>query len=212
MNKWIVRSVAGVTLAAMGVAAGIATAQQGDRGMGRGGDGYYGNYEDGQGMRRHGRGRGEMGHRGGRRGGRGQVLAMFDIVDANGDGSIDATEAENARAQIFAAMDADSDGKVTGEELVAFRMRMRAESAIARLDKDGDGALSIDEAPLRGQQFGAGVMRFDLDEDGVVTKTEMELAMQGGRGGRGGRDGRGRFGPGPATNAPDGAETPAAEE
>lgn len=178
MNKWFKRGVAGAALLAIG--AGVAIAHSGGRG------GYDHGDRDGRGYHRmH-----DDHERGGRRhhGRQARTLALFDIVDANGDGGVDAAEFENARQQIFATMDADSDGFVSAEELAAFRMRMRAAAAIQRLDEDGDGLLSIDEAPIPERRF-ARVERFDLDENGVVTKTELELAMERGRHGRGGRRG-----------------------
>ena len=176
MKKYLIASVAGAAI----VAAGVAIAHPN---WGRGDDGgrHGGYYEDGRFERGHGRKHGRWGHdRRGRgemrRGGRGaRMEALFDELDANGDGSLTKEEVENAKTRRFELMDANSDGFVEAEEIVAYRMKRRAEAMIKRLDKDGDGKLSLEEAP---QRRTPSFDRFDLDENGAVTKTEIEQAMK----------------------------------
>lgn len=107
------------------------------------------------------------------------MMAMFEQADADGDGGLSAAEIEAARAARFAEMDADGSGGVDAAELAMWRIKQRAEREIKRRDANSDGVLQLDELPNRG----ARLMRFDLDENGVVTKTELQLA-QGRRGGR----------------------------
>lgn len=135
------------------------------------------------------------GHRGdgfGRAGGgdRGARLErMFERADQNGDGVVTMAEIQQSRASTFAEIDVDADGGVTAEELVAWRMTNRAERAVARFDDNGDGVLSLEEFPFRGDRMA----RFDLNEDGEITRAELELVreMRGGRGGARWRDGDG---------------------
>ncbi len=188
MKRWVLLSAAGAALVAVGVGAAIAESDW-RRGDGRWHDdrGYQRYMDDDEDYREYGRrGWRERGehrrgrrHRGPRDGA--MALATFDVIDANGDGAISIEELDNARAQVFAAMDANGDGGVDAEELLAYRMRLRAEAAVIRLDENGDGALSIDEIRFRTPRL----ERFDLDENGEVTKTELRLALRGRRGWRG---------------------------
>ena len=110
---------------------------------------------------------------------------MFDEADVDGDGALTQDEIDGFKANRFAAMDANADGKVAADELVAYRMMQRAKRQISRMDQDGDGLLSIDELPDRTPPFA----RFDLDQNGSVTKAELELARETMRGMRGDRRG-----------------------
>lgn len=77
----------------------------------------------------------------------------------------------------FAAADADSDGKVTAEELQSWRA-----ARAAALDADGDGRISADElvaAQMRAAEARATaraermIARFDTDGDGLITAAEL---------------------------------------
>jgi polyisoprenoid-binding protein YceI len=54
-------------------------------------------------------------------------------------------------AQFFASRDADKDGKLSGDEISE---RMRED--LDEIDKDGDGAISLEEFQARMQRFGGG--------------------------------------------------------
>jgi hypothetical protein len=58
-------------------------------------------------------------------GGRRDPARMFQMMDANGDGFIDAAEIDALSARRFQRMDADGDGKVTAAEREAGRGRWR---------------------------------------------------------------------------------------
>lgn len=165
MNKTTARAIALGTVASIAVGA-VAFAQFGPRG----GHGGFGE-------------RGERGDRGAR------IEMLFERADLNGDGALTMAEIEAARAEVFAEMDADGSGGVDAAELAEWRIRQTAERAVSRRDADGDGVLSLDEIPFRAERLA----RFDLDENGEITRTELEAAMERGRFGRGGRrDGGGR--------------------
>ena len=64
--------------------------------------------------------RGVDGHPGGARMPRHMMKIMFAIVDADGDGTLSFEEVMAIHKRIFNAIDANKDGKVTLEELEAF--------------------------------------------------------------------------------------------
>ncbi|MEX2521043.1 MAG: calcium-binding protein [Paracoccaceae bacterium] len=127
------------------------------------------------------------------------VDRMFDHMDANGDGAIDADERAAAQAARFAASDADGDGKVTEAEMKEAAQRHAAERAekmasrrFARLDVNGDGGVDQSEmAEARGARHERMMKRVDADGDGLVTREEAMAAkpMRGHGGRHGGHDG-----------------------
>jgi len=146
--------------------------------------------------------------------------AMFDQIDADGDGRITPAEVESHRAARFAEVDADGDGKVTKAELEAHMLEQARERMAQRLDRmftwmdtDGDGALDVNEfGPGKGLR---GIMlRLDADGDGAVTRAELDDAaarhgpMRGhghhGDGPRGGHHGDGHRGEGHGMWGPEG--------
>ena len=125
-------------------------------------------------------------------------------ADANGDGLITREEARGHRRleASFDELDTNKDGQLDAAELNARRDAVRAErqaEATKRwqaADKDGDGALSREEAAgMRGV-----AMHFDevdANKDGKVERAEMHEFRQRNRpNGPGAGDGRGP-GPGP---------------
>ena len=153
--------------------AGAALAHGGKGGFGR----HHGGYHHGH--------HGDYGHRKGRHHRRGErIEKRFGELDADGDGLVTKAEMDAAKANRFKAMDSNGDGAVDARELVEYRMLRRAERRIARLDKNEDGKLQADELPDR-----KSLTRFDLNNDGAVSRAEIDLAMKY-RGGRHGRDGK----------------------
>lgn len=87
----------------------------------------------------------------------------FALLDLDRDGTLDWKEYRNRVSEIFFFADADSDGRVQGEEAAAlgegvavreggishadFLDEQRA--IFQRLDRDGDGRLSLAEATAR---------------------------------------------------------------
>jgi len=130
-------------------------------------------------------------------------------LDADGDGRISRDEFIGSPS-IFDRWDADKDGFVTADELAKGlaapkpapkaeprrggdgdrpggdpeRAKRQAEGLLKRLDKDGDGKLTGEEIPKRGDW-----KRADENGDGALDAGELERAMASRRGGRGrGRD------------------------
>ncbi len=71
--------------------------------------------------------------------------AMFDRVDANHDGAIDASElAASLGGRMLQRADGDGNGRITKAELEA-----GAEAMFKSMDKNGDGVITADERPQR---------------------------------------------------------------
>jgi len=110
----------------------------------------------------------------------------FAELDTNGDGRITLNEVEAQIASDFAGADGDGDGTLSEEEATAFHQARHEERRERRRERRGgddrfshhagdDGVIDQDEFAERGMQ------RFemaDLDENGSVTQTEMQLVAQ----------------------------------
>jgi Ca2+-binding EF-hand superfamily protein len=117
----------------------------------------------------------------------------FDQIDADKDGKITLAEMEAFRAARFAGADANADGNLSAEELVAMheaeraaRQLQRSTDMIAKFDTNADGALSAEELPQPGN-FDQLFDRIDTDKDGAISKAEADAAMEmmGGHRGKG---------------------------
>jgi Ca2+-binding EF-hand superfamily protein len=114
--------------------------------------------------------------------------AMFAKLDRNGDGKITKDEADQAKAdmrerkldRMFARLDANKDGQIsrTEAEQVMDRRgegagaRMGRHDLLARLDKDGDGAITQAEFDAAGD---ARFARLDRNGDGVISPDERPM-------------------------------------
>ncbi len=117
-------------------------------------------------------------HHGGDGRGKG-AMRHFDKMDQNGDGAIDAGEAEAMRARMFARLDTDGDGFVTQAEIAEKRAKRaerqaarqaRHDKRMAEMDSDGDGRVARDEfTASKGHMFD----KLDADGDGRITREEM---------------------------------------
>ena len=143
-----------------------------------------------------------------------QRMPLMMALDTDKDGSISASELENA-SKALAKLDKDGDGALSAEELRPDFAAMAREGGfppgqpgaggpmgkemMAKMfeqrDADKDGKLSGDEIPERMRE---NVSRVDENGDGAIDKSEMEKAMakmgdRAGqmRGGKGDKDGAG---------------------
>jgi Ca2+-binding EF-hand superfamily protein len=149
-----------VAVALMGaLMASAALAEQGEMGMGMGGPG---------------RDRGAM------------LAEMFDSMDADKDGKLTYAEMEAHRKAEFDAADTNKDGALSADELSAralarFQEKLadRTQAMLDNMDNDSSGSLSQDE-----MGEGPGMRNFariDADNDGAITKEEIQAGMKHGK-------------------------------
>ena len=127
--------------------------------------------------------KGEMGM-GGPGEGRGAMLTeMFDTMDADKDGKLTYAEMEAHRKAEFAAADTNGDGVLSPEELSAralarFQEKLgeRTQGMLDTMDNDGNGSLS--EAEMGEGPGMRNFARIDADNDGFVTKDEIQAGMK----------------------------------
>jgi hypothetical protein len=105
----------------------------------------------------------------GGRGGGEMFRMLFEEVDADGNGAVTQEEIDAFRAAKVAGADASGDGALSIEEFdTLYRefTRMRMVRAFQELDTDGDGVISPAEMDRR---FGRVVERMDRNGDGALT-------------------------------------------
>ena len=130
---------------------------------------------------------------------------VFSELDTNGDGQVTAEELEALHIARLSDIDTDGDGFLTAEEFQAHRAAQADERAdrrlqrmIERMDTDGDGKVSLQEAQARSPGTRM-IDRLDRNDDGAVSEEEFAQARdhgprgqgaRGDHGGKGGKDGR----------------------
>jgi len=125
--------------------------------------------------------------------------ARFMGADADGNGEMDVAElsaAITAMAEAHMAANEGGNGNRRAENM-AERLPMMVAKMIERMDRDGNGKLSVSE--MRPANLSDMFARVDSDDNGEVSAWEFEQAqaMRGegrGRGGRGGEHGGDRGG------------------
>jgi Ca2+-binding EF-hand superfamily protein len=111
----------------------------------------------------------------------GAFMERLRAADTNADGMLSREEAAALPriSELFDELDADHNGQVTFEELRAFMAKHRHGHGgfLKRLDKDGDGRISRDEAaaaPRLAQHFD----QIDANHDGFLTPDELKAAHE----------------------------------
>lgn len=119
--------------------------------------------------------------------------AMFERADANGDGKVTRDEVEAFRIERFSRIDADGDGLITEDELSAIgreKAARRAARFLEHMDKDSDGAISEAEfSALADTRADRMFERADADGDGAIDRDELEAVKSSWRGRDHGRHG-----------------------
>lgn len=98
--------------------------------------------------------------------------SLFAALDADGDGRVTAAELQSARAGQIERFDADGDGRLSAEEYRSWWLDS-TQARLTRLfradDRDGDGMVTLDELLARS---GALLKRRDRDGDGAISVEE----------------------------------------
>ena len=110
--------------------------------------------------------------------------ALFAALDADGDGKLTATELHAAREQQIARFDGNGDGRLSAAEYQAWWLDV-AQPRLARQfradDGDKDGEITLEELVERSTAL---LRRRDADRDGALTADEWRphrRAPQSGR-------------------------------
>ncbi|WP_444454770.1 EF-hand domain-containing protein [Rhodobacter capsulatus] len=116
----------------------------------------------------------------------GQPWPQFDLkaFDKDGDGKVTMAEVQAGRAERVKGIDADGDGLLSADEMIAADLAMeksrieeRVKDRIAAQDANGDGKLSAAEMmvpPGPARLFD----RIDANDDGAVTDEELAQARE----------------------------------
>lgn len=105
-----------------------------------------------------------------------RIDLMFAGRDANNDGRITHEELVAYRTKLFEAADTNKDGVLDSAEMAAHmraRMAKRIAARLAAFDKNKDGKLTLDEVPAPARRH---FWRADANLDGVLTVEEMQKA------------------------------------
>lgn len=103
-----------------------------------------------------------------------RAAKMIERIDADKNGEISLEEFTTVRLERFNAADANKDGSVTREEMLAQVEKRRAERRVNRmfehLDADKDGMITEAETKVMAEKRFA---RMDRDDSGSIEKSEM---------------------------------------
>lgn len=98
---------------------------------------------------------------------------------------MDVAAMEARMGERAAAIDANGDGIITAEEVIAHRDAQRLareQRRLQRYDSDGDGVVTVEDYVAAHRER---MTAMDADGDGVITREEMRAAHEGKRGGHG---------------------------
>ncbi|WP_299308582.1 EF-hand domain-containing protein [uncultured Croceicoccus sp.] len=113
-----------------------------------------------------------------------RALALFDRMDRNGDGTIDAADRQARQDAMFDRLDTDNDGQISRTEFAARGQREgrgpmahrgagRGMGMVKMADADGDDAITRAEMRAAAKSHFA---RMDANGDGTVTTAERKAA------------------------------------
>ena len=117
-------------------------------------------------------------------GGRGPRMAeMFAAMDADSDGKVTQEELTAHRAAMFTAADSNGDGSLSAEELAARELARFTETLPDRAARMLERQDANGDGSLSADEIGEGPMedhfaRIDTDDDGAISKAEAEAAAE----------------------------------
>ena len=135
--------------------------------------------------------------------GRGGHMFDFETIDTDGNGEITQAEITAFEAARFAEADANGDGLLSKEELVAQiearsndaraeRLERGVDRMMSHLDADEDGSISLEERQSN-ERSAKMFDRLDADDSGTISEQEAEkMSDRGGRGDKKGKKGKTR--------------------
>lgn len=106
-------------------------------------------------------------------------VRLFERFDANDDGTLTQGEVDGARARRMARFDTDKDGRLSLKEFEGLWldfMRERMVDRFQQLDSDGDAAVTAQEFA---RPFKRVIRRLDRDGDGEISIKELRSGRRG---------------------------------
>ena len=104
---------------------------------------------------------------------------MVTEMDADHDGKVSRAEIESFLTARATEIDADKDGKITVDEVKAFMQKLRDKhlaERLARMDKDGDGVVTVKE--FHDARLWS-LARLDRNGDGMIDSNDVARGMRG---------------------------------
>lgn len=118
-----------------------------------------------------------------------RAATMFAKMDANKDGTLNEADRAAHHAMMFDKLDANNDGQVTKAEMEAMRAQHAGKRAERRAERTGKPApTEAQMAERKAERFA----RIDTDGNGAVSRAEFD-AMHAKMGGKMGKRGGGRM-------------------
>jgi Ca2+-binding EF-hand superfamily protein len=111
--------------------------------------------------------------------------ASFETLDADGSGDVTLAEMQAAGATRFEEADANGDGFLSADEITqkdSDRAAKRVARMIEKRDANGDGQLSLEEMKPDEDRVAKRFARVDTDGNGAISQEEFD-AMKKHRGG-----------------------------
>lgn len=113
----------------------------------------------------------------------GALLEIFEAIDADGDGKVTKAELAAHRAAMFTAADTNNDRMLSADELSARHTARMAETMADRSARMIDRMDNNGDGSLSADEMGKGPMegrfaRIDGDNDGAISKAEAEAAAK----------------------------------
>lgn len=112
-----------------------------------------------------------------------RLAEMFTAIDADKDGKVTQAEIAAHRAAMFAAADANGDGKLSADELAARELARFTETMADRTARMIERRDANGDGVLSADEIGDGPMEdhfamIDTDNDGAISQAEAEAVRE----------------------------------